>query len=217
MIKAFIFDLDGIIVDSEPLHFEAAKKALQEYGIHLTLEEYLKFGIAQGSRNLFEKLSEKYGVSIDMEKAFTVKKDYFNYIFAKKASPRKGVVELIRSLNKDYVLAIASSGTKESVYFVLKTLNIEGNFKVIVTAEDVKRVKPFPDLYTRSCHLLNLKTGECIAIEDSETGLKSAKAAGLRCIIVPCEFTKPQNFSAADLILDNFSDLNKDKIKFLED
>lgn len=211
-IKAIIFDLDGVIVDSEPLHFEAAKFALKEYGINLMLEEYLQFGVAKGAKNLYEKISEKYGIIIDMERAFKIKKDKFQELFEVNVSPRKGIIEAIESLGEKYILAIASSGIRESVISVLERLNIKDKFSLIVTAEDVARVKPFPDIYEKSCDLLGLDKTECVAIEDSETGVESAKEAGIKCIAIPCEFTKHQNFSKADVVLDSLDKLNVDFI-----
>lgn len=207
MIKAVIFDLDGIIVDSEPLHFEAAKKTLNKFGIDLTLEDYLEFGVAKGAKNLFDKLSEKYGVAIDREKAFLAKSENFKEIFEKKAHPREGIAELIKRLDKDYVLAIASSGNGNSVQLVLDKFNFKNYFKAVITAEDVEKVKPFPDIYLKCCATLGLENSECVAIEDSETGLQAAKAAGIKCIVVPCDFTRVQNFSDADLILNDFSEI----------
>jgi len=212
-IKAVIFDLDGIIVDSEPLHFEAAKFALKELGIDLTLEEYLQFGVAKGAKNLYEKISEKYVVVIDMKRVFEVKNNKFQELFKMNVFPRKGIIEVIESFSGKYTLAIASSGIRDNVIFVLEKINIKDKFSLIVTAEDVARVKPFPDIYEKSCELLGLDKTECIAIEDSETGVESAKGAGIRCIAVPCEFTKHQNFSKADVVLDSFDKLNADFIK----
>ncbi len=215
MLKAIILDLDGIIVDSEPLHFEAAKKALQEAGIDLTIDEYLKFGVAKGSKNLFQKLSQKHNVDLDIKKLFLLKKEEFRRLFLGNIVPRDGIINLIENLSKDYTLAVASSGIRDAVDLVLEKLDIKKYFKVVITAEDVEKVKPHPDIYEKTTQELGFDKNECIAIEDSETGLLSAKAAGIKCVIVPCEFTKSQNFSQAELVLEDFSKINKELLESL--
>ncbi|MDO8241040.1 MAG: HAD family phosphatase [Candidatus Moranbacteria bacterium] len=206
-ISTIIFDLDGVIVDSEPMHFEAAKETMNEFGIKLTLEEYMEFGVAKGARNLFEKLSEKYKIDIDINRAFEIKKNKFQEIFEKNAFPRKGILELLESFEGKYTLAIASSGTRESVMFVLDKLNIANKFSLIVVAEDVSRVKPFPDIYNKTVQMLGVDKDYCVAIEDSATGVTAAKEAGIRCLAVPCEFTKNQNFSDAYVVLENIEQI----------
>ena len=113
-------------------------------------------------------------------------------------------------------MAVASSGIKENVFLVLDKLNIKNLFKIIITAGDIERVKPFPDIYNKSCDLLGYKKDECVAIEDSETGLEAAKAAGIKCIVVPCEFTKKQDFSAADKMFKKFNEITKEVIDCLK-
>ncbi len=207
--------MDGTIVDSEPLHFEAFKESFKQFGINLTMDDYMDFGVAKGDRELVEKLSEKYQIRIGMEKALKAKEKTYRIIFEKKTIPMKGALELIENLSQKYILAIASSGAGKNVYFVLKKLGILKYFHQVITADNVERLKPFPDIYEKSYKMLGLKKEECIAIEDSETGLASAKSAGLKCVAIPCKFTKNQNFSQADLILEDLSKITEEKIEAL--
>ena len=206
-IKAVIFDMDGVIVDSEPLHFEAHKKALEKFGIELSLEDYMDFGVAQGDDNLYEKAAQKFDIKIDKEEISKLKKRIYREIFDQKAELRVGVLELIKILCKKYDLAIASSGTKDVVNHVVERFSLGDYFKVIVTGDDVERVKPYPDIYIKASQLLYASENECIALEDSETGVSAAKSAGIRCIAVPCDFTRSQNLSKADLILDDLEEV----------
>lgn len=216
MLKAIIFDLDGILVDSEPLHFEAHKVALKEFGIDLTREDYMEFGLAKGDWDLYKKMAEKFNVNIDEKEISAIKHKAYREIFDKNAVPREGAIELVESLNRnDYDLAIASSGSKKEVMYILEKFAIKKYFKVIVTGNDVEKVKPAPYIYNKAVELLGVSKEDCIAIEDSATGLAAAKNAGIKCIAVPCSFTKGQDFSAADLVLDNLGEITKEKINNL--
>ena len=190
MIKGVLFDLDGIIVDSEPLHFEAHQKALKQFGINITLDDYLEFGVAKGDASLFDEASKKYGVAIDKEKVSRLKKKLYKDIFCRKAAPREGVLDLFEDLSGKYTLAITSSGAKEVIGLVLEKLGLENKFETVVSGNDVERVKPFPDIYEKVLDLLGLESADCVAIEDSESGLLAAKGAKIKCIVVPCKFTK---------------------------
>jgi len=212
MIKSVLFDLDGVIVDSEPLHFEAHRKALGRFGIHITIDDYMEFGVAKGDANLINAASEKYGVKIDREKASRLKKELYKEIFEKKASPRKGVLELIEHLGGRHVLAITSSGARDSVEFMIERLGLEKRFEAVISGDDVERVKPFPDIYEKVLNQLGLKNTDCVAIEDSESGLLAAKGAKIKCIVAPCEFTRAQNFSEADFVFKELEEITEQLI-----
>jgi beta-phosphoglucomutase-like phosphatase (HAD superfamily) len=91
-------------------------------------------------------------------------------------------------------------------------MKVRDYFQAVIVAEDVERVKPFPDIYLKCIEKLNLGKEKCVAIEDSATGLAAAKAAGIKCIAVPCEFTRSQDFSQADLRLEKISEITEEKI-----
>lgn len=206
-IKAILFDFDGVIVDSEPLHFEAHKKALKNFRVELTFEDYMDFGVSKGDNNLYEKVSQKYGVKIDKEVISKTKKQIYREIFDEKAELIPGILEALKKFSKRYDLAIVSSGVKSSIEYAIDKFDIGKYFKFVVTGDDVEKVKPFPDVYLKSIELLGLEKENCIAIEDSETGLEAAKNAGIKCIAIPNEFTKNQNFSSAEMLLSDIKEL----------
>ncbi|MDI6777971.1 MAG: HAD family phosphatase [Patescibacteria group bacterium] len=215
MIKSVLFDLDGIIVDSEPLHFEAHRKALRQFGVDITIQDYMEFGVAKGDASLFEEASKKYGVEINRKKASELKKKLYKDIFCEKAVPREGVLDLIGNLSDRYALAITSSGAGDIVDFVIGKFGLENKFEAIISGDDVKKVKPYPDIYKKALNLLKLENANCIAIEDSESGLLAAKGADIKCIVVPCEFTRGQNFSTADYIFEGFREITDEFIDSL--
>jgi len=206
-IKAILFDLDGVVIDSEPLHFEAHKKILEDYGVELTLEDYLDFGVAKGDSNLYREVSERFGVSIDNKEMAKRKKQAYWEILDKKGELMPGILEILQNFSKEYALAIVSSGVKVSVEHVLDKFNIKNYFKVIVTGGDVAKVKPAPDVYLKAMELFGYNKEDCIAIEDSETGVAAAKNAGIKCFAIPNDFTKKQDFSRADVVLSSIKEL----------
>lgn len=208
-IKAILFDLDGVLVDSEPLHFEAHQKALEHFGIKLALEDYMDFGVAKGDDNLYQKTAEKYGVEIDKQEISKLKRQIYRDIFAEKGRLIDGIEESLKKFHAEYELALVSSGSKESIDFVLEKIGLKKYFKVVVTGDDVERVKPFPDIYLKAIKALAFEKEFCVAIEDSVTGIEAAKSAGIKCIAIPNEFTKNQDLSRADAMVEKLEDLNE--------
>jgi len=124
-----------------------------------------------------------------------------------------GVLETLEYLKDKYDLAIVSSGVRDINEFVMHKFNLEPYFKIVITGDDVERVKPFPDVYLKALETLGRKKEECVAIEDSQTGLDSAKSAGIACIVIPNNFTKAQDFSHADRVIADIKELRNYVIK----
>lgn len=215
MIKAILFDMDGVIVDSEPLHFEAHKKAAAQFGIKLTLEDYMKYGVSAGDDALYEKMSEISGMPVDKSEISKIKKQQYRKIFDEKGQMFPGILEALRDFSKRHKLALVSSGATDAIEYVLEKLEIKNYFNLIVCGEDVEKVKPFPDIYLKTLELLDMEPEDCVAIEDSQNGVKAAKGADLRCIAIPNEFTKSQDFSKADMVLASSRELNRELIEKL--
>jgi len=209
MIKAIIFDLDGVIVDSEPVHFKAHRKILKEFGISLTKEDYLEFGVARGDEFLLKTMAKKYKKKINVEEARRLKKKYYISLISTDLKLRKGIKRFLESVDKKYKLALASSSKKEVIELVLKNFDLFQYFKTITSGGEVKKVKPAPDIYLKSIEKAGVLPMESLAIEDSETGVISAKKAGLRCVAFPGKFTRFQDFSKADVMIKNIAELNK--------
>lgn len=216
MIKAILFDMDGVIVDSEPLHFEAHKKALAHFGIDLKLEDYMQFAISRGDDVIYEKAAQVYGAEIDKKAVSEIKKRVFREIFDQNSEMFPGILETLKNFSEKYDLAIVSSGSENAVKYVVEKLDIGKYFKVIVTGDNVEKIKPFPDIYLKAIEALGYDKESCVAIEDSETGMSAAKNAGLKCIAIPCGFTKDQDFSRADIVLKSIKEVNEELINSLQ-
>ncbi|MCK6554196.1 HAD family phosphatase [Candidatus Binatia bacterium] len=202
-ISAVIFDLDGVLVDSEPLHFRAANRVLGGYGHAITEPEYVRF-IGLGERATWEAWRRQYALAAPVE-ALVEK-----HTAARRAEIDAGVepigpaVTLAARLAATGVrLAIASSSTREIIEALLRALGVDDLFGVLVSGEDpgVTRSKPAPDVYLEAARRLGVAASACLAIEDSAPGVAAATAAGMVCVAVPGRWTRHQDFGAADVVL----------------
>ncbi|MDF2613338.1 MAG: yqaB [Clostridia bacterium] len=183
MLKGIIFDMDGVLVNSEPMHYKAYCLVLEEYGITYPYEIYKRFiGTTHAkvmedirSRNNLPCTDEEFFKNFKQKRELLIETNGFEGI--------KGVSKLISALHKKgYKLAVASSSPYEYIIRVTKSLGIHTYFDKIVSAVNVSNPKPAPDVFIKAAEELGLDPRECIAIEDSANGVKSAKAAGIPCI-----------------------------------
>ncbi len=205
MIKAIIFDFDGLIIDTESVWYESYKETLKSYQFDLPLAE---FGECIGSdetvlNTYFKKnLGESCNVDEIETRAFDIYK-------TKMSSPeaRIGVLDYLQEANKTgYKIGLASSSSKEWVTKYLDELGFLNYFEVIVTRDDVKKVKPAPDLYLKAIKELHINSCEAIAFEDSLNGSIAAITAGLKCVIVPNPVTELSAFENYSLRLKSMSE-----------
>jgi putative hydrolase of the HAD superfamily len=207
MIKAIIFDFDGLILDTEGFWYEAYKETLAEYGFDLPLEEFAKC-IGTDDTVFYKYLSRKIGSKINRDdieqKAASKHTDMMKSPVAREGV--KSYLDEARELGLK--IGLASSSSRQWVRGFLKELALLEYFDVLKTKEDVAKVKPDPALYQEAVHALGIDPKETIAFEDSLNGLLAAKAAGLYCAIVPNEVTKQLAFQTHDLHLHSMADLS---------
>jgi beta-phosphoglucomutase len=202
MIKAILFDMDGVISDTDRTRFNLLKKLLSKRGFKLREKDYKK------SVGLRTKVFLKniFGDKIDgkeLEKIFIARKKELHDHPKKYITEQPNVKKLIKNLYQDgYVLAVASSSIKKDIELILKILKLQKYFKLVQGSDDTKHPKPHPEIYTKCCKKLKLKPKECLAIEDSPTGIESAKAAGCYCVAVT--FTHDKKYlQRADIVVSN--------------
>src|SRR3989344_6720030 len=210
MTKAIIFDLEGTLADTEPLHLKAHKRALADFGIKINEDDYIKEGAYKKSSDFYFKMSLKYNAEItetDLRKIKEEKKRYYLDLI-NEVTLYPGVTELLESLKQNYKLAIASATTREIIFKILSNAKIVNLFDVIISGEDVLKNKPSPDIYLKSSEDLEISPSLCVVVEDSETGVQSAKSANMKCIAVPNRYTKNQDFSKADIVLNDIHEVS---------
>ena len=218
MLNAVIFDFDGIIVDSESMHYRACQQVLEPLGKGFSWEDYCGTYIGFDDRDVFKEVfkanDQKIG-SRDLKHMIAQKAEIFQQLIHNdEATPLPGAVELIKSIPPRLPIALCSGALLEDILPILAKLGIESAFSAIVTAEDTKKSKPNPAPYKLTIERLGLKDpGTAIAIEDTPAGILSAKGAGLKVLAVTNSYDREYLFDA-DAITDS---LEKVSYPSLED
>lgn len=189
MIKAVIFDMDGVLVDSEHVIESAAVKALGEYGVKARPEDFTPF-VGAGDDRYIGGVAEKHGLRYRNEMKDRLYEIYLE-ILEDELGVFEGALPLIKTLKKEgFVLALASSADRIKVDANLKAAGIpEEYFSAVLTGEDVSEKKPSPEIYLKAARKLGIPPAGCVVVEDALNGIKSAKSAGMLCIGVRTSFS----------------------------
>jgi beta-phosphoglucomutase-like phosphatase (HAD superfamily) len=178
-INAVIFDFDGTLVDSMPLHYEAYRRVLADLGIELTRDVFFS-NIGGTGRETIPKLLGGRPTSLSVEEIHHRKKALVNDVFANQPIVVLETAKLLPVLYGRFPMALASSGTRQGIEIVLKRLDWMKYFDVIITGEDAQRGKPSPDLFLVAAEGLKIAPRECLVFEDTDAGVVGAEAAGMQ-------------------------------------
>ena len=197
MIKGVLFDMDGVLVDSEPFICKAAVMMFDELGLTVSPEDFIPF-IGMGENRYIGGVAEKYGLSVDIENVKARTYEIFGNIVRNKLSPLPGAREFIsKCLDKNLKTALATSADKVKMVINLKEIGLpRETFNSIITGLDVENKKPFPDIYIKAAESIGLKPQECLVVEDAVSGIKAGKAAGCKCLAVSSTFDASALFEA---------------------
>jgi len=179
---AYIFDCDGTLADTMGLHYKAWRLALAPHGADFPENLYYSWG-GRPTREIVVALNEMQGLSMDPDTLVHIKEELF-FSLLPDVQPIGPVVSIARSLHGKKPIAVASGGGRKSVHSTLKGIGLLDLFDVIVTSEDYLRGKPAPDPYLETARRLGVPPSECLVFEDTVTGLQSANAAGMECVMV---------------------------------
>ncbi len=209
MIKAIIFDFDGVIIDSEKARYDAWQKVFSLYEKQLPIDEWIKnIGRAHYAADPFEILQKLTGFQLPCDDLQRRAKEY-ELEFVSNIPALPGVVRTIDEAEKlNITIAIASSSSRSWVEGHLRRLSIYDKFKTLVCREDTSEHKPSPVPYLTAVKRLGCLPEEALAIEDSPLGIHSAICAGLKCIAIGCSITKHLDLSKATLQLESLNDLD---------
>ena len=204
---AVVFDMDGVLVDSEPMHVDAMREVLRPYGIAYTDSENEEF-FGFTDPEVFRVLRARYGLEPDDHALTQRRAALLVELTRKRTVPMPGVPDVPTALHGlGYRLAVASSSALDVIRATVDVLGIAALFETLVSGLEVGRGKPAPDVFVETARRLGLAPAACLVVEDSRNGLRAAKAAGMACAAIPCPATRHQEFSEADWRLDALPEL----------
>lgn len=218
MIKAVIFDMDGVVVNTEPIGYRANQELYRSLNITVPDDVYGTF-IGNSDKMIVQKLKDLYPIALTHEELLDEKyKYYFNaFDTAEDLAMLPGVKNLIIDLyNNGTKLLLASSASNRKIEKVFTRFGLHQYFDHTISGEDFEESKPNPAIFLEAVARSGFSKEECVVIEDSTNGIKAAKAAGLYCIGYNSGHTMGQDTSLADMVITDFTELNYDKIKALK-
>ena len=207
MLEAILFDIDGVLVDSEKLYFTAIRDAFRKFGFELSGEEYCRRYMIEHTNSA--GIIKDYGLKVLLKEYMSIRDEMAERLFREKLQPMPHARELVEELEWLYPMGVVSASSPAEIEMKLGIFNPEHPFKVIVSDRHTNNSKPHPDPYLKGLELLrkyaNSATGlpaqNVVAIEDTPSGVKSASEAGCKTIAFPNGFTRRMDFSMADRVV----------------
>lgn len=214
MLKAIIFDMDGVIIDSEPLHFEVEKALAEKLGGKLDDDLHETF-VGTTDYSMWDKLKKMFDFQPSVEEIVELKKE----MFVERIDEVKlmdNFRELVSSMyDEGYPMAVASSNNRKIVDMIIEKFDLVKYMKFVISGEEVDKGKPDPEIFLTAAKKMNVEAEDCLVIEDATSGVKAAKAAGMKCVGLKNPDHGNQDLSEADLIINNLNELNLNIMKEL--
>lgn len=206
MLKAVIFDMDGVIIDSEPLHHKAYHMMFKDVNADVTSEQYEAF-TGQSTLNVCKQVCETFNLDASPETLVAIKRKHYEQIFEndKTFDLIDGVLDLIKDYHANgLTLVLASSASMPSINRIFNRFNLNSYFKAKLSGADLKASKPHPEIFIKAAKASGFKREECFVIEDSTNGIKAANTANIFCVGFDSVHSKNQDYSTANKVITNF-------------
>ncbi|WP_143317663.1 HAD family phosphatase [Clostridium sp. HBUAS56017] len=205
-INAVIFDMDGVLVDSEPIYFEIERYLFSHFNVKVSKEQHEAF-VGTSIENMWDKLIKENNLKESKERVIKYHKKYVisHMESLPQLSLNKNARELLEDLKeKDIKIGLASSSPRQLINIILSKLDIKNYFEVIVSGDEVEKSKPHPEIFLKAAQLLGVESKKCVVIEDSANGIKAANNAGMKSIGFLNTHSGKQNLENADIIIREF-------------
>ena len=219
MPKAVLFDMDGVIVDTEPLHHKAYQQMFLEVGIEVSPKMYEGF-TGQSTRGICTQLCSLFNLQKHPQELVIIKSDHFTKLFFEDDDLQ--LMEGVKDLILDYhanglILVLASSASMFTINNVMKRFDLDQYFKAKLSGADLKASKPHPEIFIKAANSAGVLPNECMVIEDSTNGIKAAKDAGIYCVAYQSEHSKNQDYKLADMLISDYKEIRFNTIKNIFD
>ena len=209
--KAILFDMDGVLVDSEPFHVEIEKRMFKKMGLDISDEEHAGY-MGTATDVMWAQIIKKRNLQLDVNEMtqLTIIESKLFFDGLERIEPMPGIEDLLKKItNWKIPIAVASSSDPETIRIILQKSGLEKYFSNAISSLEVGKSKPEPDVFVHAAKLLGAKPENCIVIEDSKNGIKAAKAAGMYCVAYQGVATENQDQSQADLVISDYSRLEE--------
>lgn len=213
-LKAVLFDMDGVIVDTEPLHRKAYFQLFDDLGINVSEELYTSFTGAS-TKKVCNTLIEKFQLNTSQEELALIKRKYFKHYFYTDVDFNliEGVKELIENYFENNIkLVLASSASMTTINMVFEKFELEKYFIGKISGDELKESKPNPEIFLIAAEIANESKENCMVIEDSTNGILAAHSAGIFCTAYKSEHSINQNYEKANLLISDFSEIEFEKV-----
>lgn len=215
MLKAVIFDMDGVIIDSEPLHHQAYYAMFDEVGISVDANLYDSL-TGKSTINVCKQLKDRFKLTQSPEELASIKRRHYDVIFENDTTFDliKGVRTLIENYHEHgLTLVLGSSATMASIDRIFKRFDLNPYFKAKLSGAELKASKPHPEIFIKAAKATGFSPEECIVIEDATNGIEAAKGAHIFCVGFDSEHSKNQDYSKADIVIHDFEEIHFDRIQ----
>jgi HAD superfamily hydrolase (TIGR01509 family) len=208
-----IFDLDGVLIDSEGLYYRAYSEVLQPYGVTVSQEEYEQHWIATGTGP--EYIVAKHDLPVSPDELRQLRSPVYLELLEQEVRLMPHVEQALARLAPHFALTVATNSNRDALDLILQRFGIDHFFPVTVARQDYTGAKPLPDAFLTAARKLGLAPAQCVVVEDTYKGVMAAVNAGSACIAVPNQYTQRNDFSKADLLLSHLGELTPEVVRSL--